>query len=123
MVSHKSARGESKFVVRQNCSDIRHVIIASRNGIPSGEGEGGEVPGRRPNGFLGPSLNDRTILFLVMLLDKTVSVIKDSPCIRTLAFHRVIDGGLKIISLAHYANQEWRRALQINGGSLGRRCG
>ena len=26
------------------------------------------------NGFLGLSLNDRTILFLVILLDKTVSV-------------------------------------------------
>ena len=30
--------------------------------------------GRRPNGFLGLSLNDRTNLFLVILLDKTVSV-------------------------------------------------
>ena len=30
--------------------------------------------GRRLNGFLGQSLSDRTILFLVILLDKTVSV-------------------------------------------------
>ena len=30
--------------------------------------------GRRPNGFLGLSLKDRTVLFLVILLDKTVSV-------------------------------------------------
>ena len=30
--------------------------------------------GCRPNGFLGLSLNDRIILFLVILLDKTVSV-------------------------------------------------
>ena len=30
--------------------------------------------GRRPNGFLGLSLNDRTILFLVILFDRTVSV-------------------------------------------------
>ena len=30
--------------------------------------------GRRPNGFLGLSLNDKTILFLEILLDKTVSV-------------------------------------------------
>ena len=30
--------------------------------------------GHRPNGFLGLSLNDSTILFLVILLDKTVSV-------------------------------------------------
>ena len=29
---------------------------------------------RRPNGFLGLSLNDRTVLFLVILSDKTVSV-------------------------------------------------
>ena len=32
-----------------------------------------QTVGRRPNGFLGLSLNDRTILFLVILLDKTVS--------------------------------------------------
>ena len=30
--------------------------------------------GRRPNGFLGLSLNDRIILFLLILLAKTVSV-------------------------------------------------
>ena len=30
--------------------------------------------GRRHNGVLGLSLNDRTILFLLTLLDKTVSV-------------------------------------------------
>ena len=30
--------------------------------------------GRRLNGFLGLSLNDRTILFLVILFHKTVSV-------------------------------------------------
>ena len=29
--------------------------------------------GRRPNGFVGLSLIDRTVLFLVILLDKTVS--------------------------------------------------
>ena len=33
-----------------------------------------EKGGRRLNGFLGPSLNARTIPFLVTLLDKTVSV-------------------------------------------------
>ena len=43
-----------------------------------GEGGGGRRNGRRLNGFLGLSLNDRTILFLVMLLDKTVSVGQDS---------------------------------------------
>ena len=32
------------------------------------------IIGHRPNGFLGLSYNDRTILFLVILLDKTVSV-------------------------------------------------
>ena len=36
--------------------------------VPNGMG------GRRPNGFLGLSLNDMTDLFLVILLDKTVSV-------------------------------------------------
>ena len=34
----------------------------------------GSFVGRRLNGFLGLSLNDRTILFLVISLDKTVSV-------------------------------------------------
>ena len=33
-----------------------------------------EVKGRRLNGFLGLSLNDRTVLFLVILLETTVSV-------------------------------------------------
>ena len=33
-----------------------------------------DTGGRRPNGFLGLSLNDRTILFQVISLDKTVSV-------------------------------------------------
>ena len=32
------------------------------------------ILGRRLNGFLGLSLNDRNFQFLVMLLDKTVSV-------------------------------------------------
>ena len=40
----------------------------------------------RPNGFLGLSLKDRTILFLVILMDKTVSVGYDSLYIRTLAW-------------------------------------
>ena len=33
-----------------------------------------DSPGRRLNGSLGLSLNDRTITFLVVLVDKTVSV-------------------------------------------------
>ena len=33
-----------------------------------------QILGRRPNGILGLSLNDRTLLFLPILLDKTVSV-------------------------------------------------
>ena len=41
--------------------------------------------GRRPNGFLGLSLYDRTILLPLVLLDKTVSVGKDSLSIKTLA--------------------------------------
>ena len=48
--------------------------------------------GRRPNDFLGLSLNDKTILFLVILLDKTVSVDKtvfalgSSPIVDILKF-------------------------------------
>ena len=41
---------------------------------PGDEKAGQMTIGRRPNGFLGLSYNDRTILFLVILLDKTVSV-------------------------------------------------
>ena len=43
------------------------LLCGSRNG------NSGTV-GRRPNTFLGLSLTDRTILFLVILVDKTVSV-------------------------------------------------
>ena len=45
-----------------------------------------QTGGRRPNGFLRLYLNDRTILFLVILLDKTVSVDLDGLWIRTLAY-------------------------------------
>ena len=31
------------------------------------------IGGHRLNGFLGLSLNDRTVLFLLIILDKTVS--------------------------------------------------
>ena len=41
--------------------------------------------GCRLHGFLRLSLNVRTILFRVILLDKTVSVGEDSLCIMTLA--------------------------------------
>ena len=41
-----------------------------RDGWQSSE----KIVGRRPNGFQGLSLNDRTIIFLVNVLDKTVSV-------------------------------------------------
>ena len=37
------------------------------------------VTGRCPNGFLGLSLNDWTVLFLVILLDKTVFELGRSP--------------------------------------------
>ena len=40
----------------------------------SGNSGNKEVRGRRLNGFLELSLNDVTILFLVILLDKTVPV-------------------------------------------------
>ena len=43
------------------------------------------LTGRCPNGFLGLSLKDRTIRFLVILLDETVSVGQDSLSITTIA--------------------------------------
>ena len=43
-----------------------------------------EREGRRPNGYLGLSLNDRTILFLLILLDKTVSVRQDCKTVFAL---------------------------------------
>ena len=43
-----------------------------------------EREGRRLNGFLGLFLKDGSILFEVILLDKTVSVGQDSLCIRGL---------------------------------------
>ena len=39
-----------------------------------GQCQSTQVLDRRPNAFLGQSLNDRTILFQVILVDKTVSV-------------------------------------------------
>ena len=49
------------------CSDQR-----SERERPLGSARG--IIGRRPNGFLGLSMNDRTILFIVILLAKTLSV-------------------------------------------------
>ena len=46
---------------------------------------GSPLIGRRLNGFLGLPLNDWTIIFLVILFDKTVSIGEDSVCIKTLA--------------------------------------
>ena len=50
-------------------TDYRLVII-----VTVLDGNTADTEGRRPNDFLGLSLNDRTILFPVILLDKTVSV-------------------------------------------------
>ena len=46
------------------------------------------LPGRSPNGFQGLSFNDKTIVLAIflVLMDKTVSVGKDSLCIRTVAY-------------------------------------
>ena len=55
-------------------------VTARPFGRPNGIGGevwtdyGSQSRGRRLNGFVGLSLDDRTILFLVILLDKTVSV-------------------------------------------------
>ena len=62
--------------------------LDDRSVIPSSLlSEKGPLEGRRLNGLLELSLNDKNVLFLVTLLDKTVSF--DSHCIKTLAF-RVI---------------------------------
>ena len=45
---------------------MRFILLSNKSGL--------RTIGRRLNGFLGLSLNDRTILFQVILLDKTVSV-------------------------------------------------
>ena len=57
-------------------NDQRAELIFTTLLLSSTESASGRVAvlGRRLNGFLELSLNDRTILFLVMLLDKTVSV-------------------------------------------------
>ena len=65
-----------------DCSTVKHsnMKIASLTVCPRSPtqhmGYGTLIPsnirGRRPNGFLGLSLNDGTILFLVISLDKTV---------------------------------------------------
>ena len=62
-------RDDNKSLSRANRGDERSIIII----------------GRRLNDFLGLSLNDWTILFLVTLLGKTISVGQDSLCITTLA--------------------------------------
>ena len=56
------------LMIRQGTQDNRNKNKARRR-----ERER-EREGRRLNGFLRLSLNDGTILFLVILLDKTVSV-------------------------------------------------
>ena len=58
------------LMIRQGTQDNRNKNKARRR---ERERER-EREGRRLNGFLRLSLNDGTILFLVILLDKTVSV-------------------------------------------------
>ena len=61
------------------CNRVRSFPTSTamrKRGRFVGNGNGpsnGPFLGRRPKGFLGLSLNDRTILFRVILLDKTVS--------------------------------------------------
>ena len=49
-----------------------HACQSAFDSRPAAAGRG--LGGRRPDGFLGLSLSDRTIPFIVILLDKTVSV-------------------------------------------------
>ena len=54
---------------------VNTFAVSSGNPIPGSHKRSYVLPSSRsPNGFLGPSLDDRTILFLLILLDKTVSV-------------------------------------------------
>ena len=51
------------------------VMMAAANDVSiSNSGRRRQTEGLRLHGFLGLSLNDRTIVFLVILVDKTVSV-------------------------------------------------
>ena len=54
-------------------SHIPNPLISESHILARGSHEQGNntALGRRPNGFHGLSLKDRTILFLVILLDKT----------------------------------------------------
>ena len=54
-------------------------------GIYSSDHVTAERIGRRLNGFLVLSWNDRAVIFLLIFLEKTVSVGKDGLCITTLA--------------------------------------
>ena len=65
------------FVLQRPC--VRNVIKKARffdtcSYFCHGLREIGRSVGHRPNGFLRLSLNDRTIIFVVIFLDKTVSV-------------------------------------------------
>ena len=71
---HRDDRGDDQNqrtipLVRVSLSGRREVNESTRL-----RGGGASHKGRRLKGFLGLSLDDRTILFLAILLDKTVSV-------------------------------------------------
>ena len=69
-LSHNS---KSSLVTRV-CEEIDHghgQVVVNCEFL---QGKAEVIGGRRPNKFLGQSLNDRTILFLVVLLYKTASV-------------------------------------------------
>ena len=69
------------------CLRVVRELLACTRWSPSSHTSSSRLSfiGRRLNGFLGLSWNDRTILFLLISLDRTVSVGWDSLCIRTLA--------------------------------------
>ena len=59
-----------------------------------------------PSGLVGLSLNDRTVVLPVLLLDKTVSVRKDNLCIRTHALSQKSD-----LKMRHACNAYFFRFL------------
>ena len=81
----------AKFQIPEIMDEIDHIVPYTRNPNPVTNRQPPSPPckvliaatskssGRRLNGFLGLSLNNGSILFLVSLLDKTVFAFRRSP--------------------------------------------
>ena len=71
------AEGEGRGETDRDRDRIRsclHQLRPTKLQFEVGSRVGSTSRDHCPNGFLGLSLNDKTILFQMMLLDKTVSV-------------------------------------------------